>query len=94
MFKWVTFKQCLVEELSKADGHIRILHTVFATQDDGRVDGHGAEEFDGLVDEDGRHGDDDEEDEGDAQNLGSISPNICEKLDQFACIFIIKCKVI
>ena len=49
---------------------------VFPTQDDGRVDGHRAEELDGLVDEDGRHGKDDEKNEGDAQNLESISPII------------------
>ena len=51
---------------------------VFPTQDDGRVDGHRAEELDGLVDEDGRHGKDDEKNEGDAQNLESISPIICK----------------
>ena len=59
----------MIEEFGEADGDVWVLHGVFPSQFNGCVDGRRAEELEGFVDEDCRHGKDDEEDERDAQDL-------------------------
>jgi hypothetical protein len=59
----------LAEFIQKVFSRNGVLQDRAPSDDDGRVDGGRAEELERLVDEYGRHREDDEEDEGDAQSL-------------------------